>query len=274
MPAAQLTYASSTDSRGRRLLIRGIERLTGGPELQRLYESLDDIDGRHLWQAALDRLDITIETDGFPIEQIPREGPLVLLGNHPFGVVDGLILCALTARLRQDFKVMTNSVLCLDERVNEHLLPIDFAETREAMRTNVSTKKLAIEALSAGQAVALFPSGGVATSRTAFGRAEDLEWKTFVAKLVRSSQAAVVPLYFHGENGRLFQMASQVSMTLRLSLLLREVGKKRGQCVRVSIGQPIHYPEIAEVKGREALTEYLKRSVMALSDSEAAPVPA
>ena len=271
MPAAQLTYASSTDSRGRRLLIRGIERLTGGPELQRLYESLDGIDGRELWQAALDRLEITIETDGYSVDDIPPEGPLVLLGNHPFGVVDGLILCALTARLRRDFKVMTNSVLCLDERVNEHLLPIDFAETREAMRTNVTTKKRAVEALASGEAVALFPSGGVATARSAFGRAEDLEWKTFVAKLVRSSRATVVPLFFHGENGRLFQIASQVSMTLRLSLLLREVGKKRGSSVRVSIGEPIRYPEIAEVKGREALTEHLKASVMALSGALAEP---
>ena len=153
----------------------------------------------------------------------------MLLANHPFGVVDGLALTVLASRIRPEFRVITNSVLCVDERTENRLLPIDFEESRDAMRRNIETKRTALRALAAGECVAIFPSGGVATAVLGLRPAVDLEWHTFVAKLIRSSQATVVPVFFHGQNGPLFQLASKLSLTLRLSLLLREVNNKRGR---------------------------------------------
>lgn len=260
----QLSYAAPTDSFPRRTLIRGVESLTGARSIQRLYDGLAEVAPCDLYQGALDALAIEVDFDGHPLETVLAHGPLVLLGNHPFGVLDGLILCAVAARLRKDFRVLTNSVLCFDERIREHLLPIDFAETREAQRINVSTKRTATDTLRRGGLVALFPAGAVSTATSTFGHVVDLEWKSFVAKLVRGAEATVLPLYFHGQNGRLFQWVSQFSSTLRLSLLLRELNRRRGQRVRVTVGMPIRWSELSEIRGRKELTERLRSSVAEL----------
>lgn len=260
----QLSYAAPTDSFPRRTLIRGVESLTGARSIQRLYDGLEGIAPRDLYQAALTALEIDTVFDGFPLEDVPVEGPIVLLGNHPFGVLDGLILCAVASRLRQDFRVLTNSVLCFDERIREHLLPIDFAENREAQRVNVATKRAAVDTLTRGGLVALFPAGAVSTARSTFGEVVDLEWKSFVAKLVRGAESTVLPLHFHGQNGRLFQWVSQFSSTLRLSLLLRELNRRRGQKVHVTVGDPLTWDQLRETRGRRELTERLRLSVATL----------
>ena len=257
----QLSYAAPTDSFPRRTLIRGVESLTGARTIQRLYDGLQGVPPSQLYQAALEALQIDVTFDGHPLEMVSRQGPIVLLGNHPFGVLDGLILCAVASKLRAEFRVLTNSVLCFDERIREHLLPIDFAETREAQRTNVATKRAAIDTLKGGGLVALFPAGAVSTAPSTFGQVVDLEWKSFVAKLVRGAEATVVPLYFHGQNGRLFQWVSQFSATLRLSLLLRELNRRRGQQVHVTVGSPLDWCVLQEARGRQALTERLRNSV-------------
>ena len=137
------------------------------------------------------------------------------------------------------------------------------------MRANIETKRAALAALARDECVAIFPSGGVATAEKVFGPAIDLEWRTFVAKLVRSSEATVVPLFFHGQNGPLFQLASRLSQTLRLSLLLHEVNNKRGRPLRVTVGEPVGYGELREIRGRGELTEHLRRTVMALESAAA-----
>ena len=267
MSTALLSYASEDDSRGKRLLIRTIEQLTGARRIQRIYDTLATVPTDQLWRVALERLEIELQLTGTALEELPPDVPLVLLGNHPFGVLDGIILCHLTAQVRPRFRVLTNSVLCVDDRVEKHLLPIDFAETRSAMRTNVATKRAAVEALADGEAVALFPAGGVATAPSVFSRrAEDLQWKSFVAKLVRGAEATVVPLYFHGQNGRLFQWVSQFSLTLRLSLLLHELASKRGEQIAVTVGRPMPWEELSQVGNRLALTEHLRRSVEELGE--------
>ena len=260
----QLSYAAPTDSLPRRTLIRGVEALTGARSIQRLYEGLQGVPPSDLYQAALTALGIETLFDGHPLDSVTTDGPVVLLGNHPFGVLDGLILCAVASRLRRDFRVLTNSVLCFDERIQEHLLPIDFAETREAQRINVLTKRAAIDTLRRGGLIALFPAGAVSTAPSTFGAVEDLEWKSFVAKLVRGAEATVVPLYFHGQNGRLFQWVSQFSPTLRLSLLLRELNRRRGQRVRVTVGTPLPWTALQDTRGRRDLTARLRSSVAEL----------
>ncbi len=265
----KISYTGPEDKLGKRLVIRTIERLTGAGEIQRLYDGLLDLPESEIWEASMEALEIPLALDGVPLSEIPAEGPLVLLGNHPFGVVDGLALTLIASRLRPDFKVLVNSALCVDERTEGRLLPISFEETRAAMRSNIETKRAAVKALARNECVGIFPSGGVATAENVFGPAIDLEWRTFVAKLVRSSQATVVPLFFHGQNGPLFQLASKVSQTLRLSLLLREVNNKRGRPLHITVGEPMQYAELEAIRGRGALTEYLRTRVMSLEDSAA-----
>lgn len=260
----RLSYASEQDPLVQQWIIRWIERLTGSRGLQEVYENLPDLPSHLLWAAALESLDIRIRIGGEGIGAVPREGPLVMLANHPFGIVDGLALCAIAAQVRPDFKVLTHSILCHDDRVRDNLLPVDFSETPEAQRTNIETRRLANETLAAGGTIVMFPAGAVSTAPGGLGRAVDGQWKTFVAKLVRSSRSTVVPVFFEGQNARLFHLASQLSTTLRLALLLREVGRRRGTEIGVRIGQSLPFADLAVIEGRENLTRHLRSAVLAL----------
>jgi len=271
-PKSKLTYASPDDPLTKRIVIEAIERATGRPKLEKLYREVQDMQPSpmQIWEMVLAKLAIRLNYDEAQLAKIPKLGPLVFIANHPFGVVDGLILGALASRVRSKFFVLVNEVLCRDETLNEFLLPIDFRETREAMRTNIETKQKTLKRLEAGEALAIFPAGGVSTAPRKFWKeAEDLEWKRFVAQVIQKTEATVVPIYVHGRNSHLFQVASQISLSLRLSLLLNEVRNKIGREISLSIGDPIAYHQIAHLKDRQALLDYLRKVTFELGESTA-----
>ncbi|MGD1879787.1 MAG: lysophospholipid acyltransferase family protein [Kiloniellaceae bacterium] len=258
-PASDFTYAAADDAAWRRAVIHGIEQLTGKPRLWRLYAdycngpAVDDF-----FTEAVERLSLNVALDSRELARIPREGPLVVVANHPYGVVDGIVLGYLLSRVRPDFRIVVNSVLYRLPELQPFLLPIDFAETREAQATNLASRRQARADLAAGRAIAIFPGGTVSTAPSPLGRAVDPDWKPFVGRLVQESRATVVPVFFEGQNSRLFQLASQVSMTLRLSLLFREVVNKMGAELRLRIGAPLTYAQLAHFHDRRALTEHLR----------------
>jgi putative hemolysin len=259
-----LSYANPDDPAWLKFLIDTLEVATGRNTLERKYRDIRERDPapEDAWTMILDSLEITRRYDAERLAQTPSDGPVVFISNHPFGVVDGLILGELVNKVRPEFFVLVNEVLTREPLFRKHLLPVDFRETREAMRTNIQTRQLAIERLQKGEAMAIFPAGGVATARSIFGPAEDLDWKRFVAKLITQSRATVMPLYFHGQNSRLFQWASQVHLNFRLGLLLNEVRNKIGRTLSVSIGDPIHWEDMAPYTKRQELLNYLRRKTL------------
>src|ERR1700742_3716123 len=219
------SYAAPEDPKLKRFLIRLVERMTGQPHLKRIYEAHRSapVPGESFWDSAVRRLDLRIAANEDALAKLPATGPLVVVANHPFGVLDGIIICQLVSRVRQDFRVLTNAVLNRAEEIKDHLLPVDFTETKEAMETNLKSRAAAKLHLKQGGCLIVFPAGAVATTPTIWDKnATDSEWKNLTARLIRQSDADVVPVYFAGQNSRLFQLASHVSMTLRLSLLFKE----------------------------------------------------
>lgn len=265
MHAPTLSYAAPEDPPLKSLLIRTVERLTGRRKLERRYAATRTVAGDDFWRAALDELNVTIDANRCPSAAFPADGPTVVVANHPFGILDGLVLCDLVARVRPRFRILINSVLCRDERFDDTFLPIDFSGSPEARRTNLGTIRSALSMLKRGGTVLIFPAGGIATSPGLFGEADDLPWKPFAAKLVQAAEAAVVPVYFAGQNSRLFQVASRLSPTLRLALIVREVLRKTGDTLPVAIGDAIPYGELAGIDDRERLTAHLRDRTLELA---------
>ena len=264
-----LTYSTSIEGRWRRLLIRGIEFGTGSGRINRLYAEREQWLRIYpdLWTAALAMLNVQVTVTNQPNLTLRDDRPLVLLANHPFGILDGIILCQLAARLRPDFRILINAAFQQVDSIRQNSLPIDFRETRDALATNLASRKAALEVLRRGGAIAVFPSGGVATRHGWRGEVQEEEWKSFTAKLIRTSKADVLPVYFHGENSRLFHLVSQFSQTLRLSLLIHEMKRKIGSEIRLTIGDPIHYEQLEPITCKDELIKHLRRRTYELGGS-------
>jgi putative hemolysin len=236
------SYAAPDDPWLKRKLIQGIERITGQPYLKRIYEDnrAHPIAGESFFDAAMRRLELRIVANEDALARWPKTGPLVVVANHPFGVLDGLIICHLVSKVRSDFRVLTNSVLYRAEEIRTFLLPVDFADTQAAVQTNLRTRAEAKLHLTKDGCLIVFPAGGVSTTPSLWhSRAVDAEWKTFTGRLIAQTRAPVAPVFFAGQNSRLFQLASHVSMTLRLSLLFKEIHDRIGTAVHVRVGDVI-----------------------------------
>lgn len=256
----KLSYAPYFDHPFKRGMVRTIERLSGQPYLQKLYETYRaNLTHEPFFASAIKLLDLDVEFSSSRLAQIPATGPLVVVANHPFGVLDGLLISWIISLRRTDFKVLTNAILDGAPEAREWLLPIDFANTRQARVTNIATRAESMERLKNGECIIVFPAGGVSTSPTPFSRsAVDDTWKPFTAKLISRSEANVTPIFFEGQNSRLFQWASHMSIELRLALIFREVKRRVGTAVPVHIGETLTPDVLSNAGKRHELMTFLR----------------
>lgn len=261
------TYSHPGQSPFRQRLIRTVERISGQPMLKTLY--LDwaaaPRTDEPVFDAALRLLRIDPRPEWHvPAASIPQSGGLLLVANHPFGIVDGLALGQLGMRLRGNVQIMTNSALCQPTEVTPHLLPIDFSGTAEARRTSGASRKLATELLSSGKVVAVFPGGGIATANAPLrGRAFDSDWHGFVGRLATLPGVTTLPVFFGGQNSRLFQIASHLSYPLRVALVFHETRRMMGRRLSMRIGRPIASETLRSLP-KEAVAPELRRITMRL----------
>lgn len=263
----QLSYANENQPRFKRWIIRSIEGLSGRDRYLRLYQiwSRDIVpQGQQIFSKMLDLIDIRLDLRSeWPPRNLP-DSPLVIVANHPFGIGDGIAVLAMAEALGRPFRVLINNDLMKIPEIAPYALPISFDETREALAMNMATRHEAVRLLKSGVTVVVFPAGGVATAPKGFGRAVDLPWKMFPARLVQAARASVIPVYFGGQNGRLFHLASRVSMTLRISLLIREFRRLSGTTIVARAGRVLEADELACLTDRKQLLETLYNSVFDL----------
>ncbi|AHD08055.1 lysophospholipid acyltransferase family protein [Phaeobacter gallaeciensis] len=239
-----LTYANSFDDRWTSLAIRAIEWCTGKLTILRMVRRFErsnaEYRGQKFWRGALNVMGIDLETPMEQIRRIPGEGPVIVVANHPHGMVDGMIFADLIGRVRQDYRILTRSVLTgLDEAATSFMIPVPFPHDPEAQSKMVEMRAKTMAHLKEGGVVALFPSGVVMSSETWFGPAIEQEWNVFTAQLIRRSGARVVPIFFPGSNSRWYQIANRVSPILRQGLLLHEIVRSCNKPQSPVVGEPL-----------------------------------
>lgn len=248
----KLTYANTFRNPVKSTVIRTMEWMTGKVRLLRLirkFESEGVVPGQGFWPRALATMGIELQTPDHEIARIPAEGPVVVVANHPHGLVDGMVLAELIGRVREDYKILTRSILTGVEEISQFMIPVAFPHEEDAQRTNLEMRKRAMAHLADGGVVVVFPSGVVASSRTWFGPAVEEEWNPFTAKMIHRSGAKVVPIRFAGQNSRWYQIANQISATLRQGLLLHEAVHSLNKPQRPIVGEPIPQEDIDAGKG-------------------------
>lgn len=264
----EISYAHSAQSRGGRTLIRVVENTTGRFSMIRRAEGYEQevAQGANFWEVMAERYGLTLEVVGGSLSDIPADGPLITIANHPFGILDGLMMGNILSQTREDFRIVANAVFNKAEEINRIVLPIRFDATKEGIAQNVATRKEALRYLAEGGAVGIFPGGTVSTSAKPFGEPMDPAWRTFTAKLVAKSEAAIVPIYFSGANSRLFQLASRAHQNLRLALYINEFKRRTDEPVRMVIGKPIPREKLEPYyKDPKAMMDFLRRSTYELS---------
>lgn len=264
----EISYSFSGRTRAARAVIRTLENLTGRPRLLRMADGYERevAAGRDFWEVMQERYRIRMEVMGEGIAGIPREGPVVVVANHPYGILDGLALGRILSEARGRFKIIAHTVFRRAKDLEEVILPVDFAETKEAQRVNIETRRTALDWLAGGGAIGIFPGGTVSTAAKPFSRPADPHWKTFTAKMVSKSGATVVPVYFEGQNSRLFQLASHLNSTLRIALLINEFDSRVNTTLKVHVGRPLPAEEIAaRARDARAMMEYLRVETYRLS---------
>lgn len=216
-------------------------------KMVREFESLPAMKGQAFWQATLDVMRIKLETPQDQLDNIPETGPVVFVANHPHGLVDGMILANLIGKRRDDYRILTRSLLTgIDEDASKYMIPVPFTHEEDAQEKMIEMRSKAMAHLEEGGLIALFPSGVVATSETMFGPVIEADWNVFTAKMIRKSGASVVPCYFAGANSRWYQIANRISATLRQGLLLHEIVYATGKPQAPVIGEVIPADEAAE----------------------------
>ena len=266
-----LTYSNTFDSGFKRNIIRTIELFTGKITILRRirkFEKRGTPTGQSFWRASLNVMGIDLTTPQSQLDKIPKTGPVVLVANHPHGLVDGMILADLVGRVRNDYRILTRSILTgIDASAASYMIPVPFPHEPDAQKKMIEMRQVTMDHLKQGGLVALFPSGVVATSQTAFGPVVEDEWNVFTAKLIRTSGATVVPCFFPGNNSRWYQIANRISSTLRQGLLLHEIvhamDKPQGPIVGDPIGQAAMEGQIKEPR---KLMAWLREKTLALGE--------
>ena len=266
--AREISYASSAVSLGGRAMIRVMENATGRLALIKRAQGYDSEvrEGRDFWQVMVERYGLDLKVVGGSLELIPRDGPLVLIANHPYGILDGLMMGHILSHVRGDFRILAHRVFRKAEDIERVILPISFDETKQARALNIETRKTALAYLAQGGAIGIFPGGTVSTAARPFGQPMDPGWRSFTARMIAKSEATVVPVFFDGHNSRLFQLMSHLHSTLRMGLLIKEFRARVNSPVEVVVGQPMSRAMLEPYVGdARAMMEFLRETTYGLS---------
>ena len=238
----RLSYAGTFSNPVKAGTIRAIEWSTAKVTLLRLIRQFEKSGapyGSPFWPKAIRQMGIRIDTPPEEIARIPAKGPLVVVANHPHGLVDGMVMAEMINRVRSDFRILTRSLLTGIPEVEEFMIPVPFPHEDNARELGLEMRRLTMDHLKKGGVIILFPAGKVAMSETWFGPAIESEWNLFTHKMIHNSGATILPVHFTGRNSRTFLIANKLSDTLRQGLLLYEIKRALFKPQRPFIGEPI-----------------------------------
>lgn len=256
-------FDSQVARRTMALIQPAIETLLHLDRVNRCYaeyhETLDACKGPlEIFQSALTSMGVGYELSAEDLRNIPTRGPLVVVANHPFGGIEGVILGAVLLQVRSDLRILANYLLKRVDGIGDTIIPVDPFDAPGSVKENLRGLKTALAWLKAGGVLATFPAGEVASFHWKKGRVADPAWSPHVAAIARRTRAAVLPVFFPGRNSLLFQLLGVLHPRLRTALLPRELMNKAGRRVRLFVGKAIPWQVLKRYETDAELIEYLK----------------
>src|SRR4051794_38069523 len=246
-----------------------LRRMLSLSTINRLYaESLTYGDTRNYFASILRVLNVEDQLTDEDAAKIPTTSPVVIVANHPFGAIEGVILGEILTAIRPDVRLLGNHWLSEVPEVREWVIPVDPWGGEEAVQANVGPLKSCLRWLEGGGVLGTFPSGTVSHLQVRQRQVSDPPWHPTVAALARRSGATVIPVFFEGRNSNIFQLAGLIHPALRTALLPNELMRKTNSKVSVRVGRPIGPDKLARYPKDETLIEYLRWKTYSLQRRE------
>ena len=262
-------YLSESLGRLRKPCAAGIDAALGLRKLADFYYGFPaDLGPVDLAREVIAGLGVTLSIDPCELASIPREGPCIVVANHPHGMLDGLIVMQLLGEVRSDFRVMANHFLARFTQLQPLFFQINPFGGKDAVRHNVATARAATNWLRDGKMLMVFPGGEVSSLNRGDWRVSDPKWDEGVARFAEKSAAPVIPLHIGGRNSNLFQFGGLVHPNLRTALLVREMMNKRGTTIDIRIGRRSEPATLASLVDRAQITRYLRTKTYLLKEKE------
>ncbi len=253
-----------------------LERLLAIDQVNALYAlARGDGDWTDFLRRVLDRLNVSYRLPRIDLQRIPATGPVIVVANHPFGALDGIVLAAVLSSVRPDVKIMANHILGRIPELRNLFVLVDPFGGDAAARDNVRSIRQSIHLLEGGGMLGVFPAGEVSHANLRRWTVTDPPWSSTVARLVRKTKATVLPVYFDGQNSLLFQIMGLVHPRLRTAMLARELFRQQHRRIDLRIGSPVPFSRLDSFDDDTQLTAYLRHRTYALRHRvEPAPRPA
>ncbi len=231
--------------------------ITGLNRINRIFSHISAYRGIEFADNLIKYLNVKYNVDNAELGHIPKEGPFIIVSNHPYGAIDGIIILSMIGKIRPDIKILTNFLLSYIPNLEESFFPVNPFTDRKGLRSSVKGLKMAKEHLERGGALALFPAGEVSSNNNKEHVVKDIEWQPSVIKLIKRAEVPVIPLFFSGQNSALFHFLGKIHPLLRTVRLPHELSNKRNKEISLSIGMPINSSELVDFASVKELGRYL-----------------
>ena len=228
-----------------------------------LFAQAQPKEGPDFVDAILKGCGIEIDFDERELKNIPKEGSFIAIANHPYGGIEGMILLKILCTVRPDAKLMANFLLKKIPNLANYFIAVNPFENVEHS-SSISGLKNTLELLANGTPIGIFPAGEVSTFKIEKKEVTDRLWHPVVGKIIAKAKVPVVPIYFHGNNGLLFNLLSMISPALRTAKLPSELFNKQGHTIKLRIGKPIKVADIPDNTNSAKLLSYLRAKTYAL----------
>ncbi len=228
-----------------------------------LFAQAQPKQGPEFVDAILEGCGIDIEFDERELKNIPATGSFIAIANHPYGGIEGMVLLKILCMVRPDAKLMANFLLKKIPNLSDYFIAVNPFENIDHS-SSISGLKNTLELLASGTPIGIFPAGEVSTFKVEKQQVTDRLWHPVVGKIIAKAKVPVVPIYFHGNNGLLFNLLSMIHPALRTAKLPSELFNKQGHTIRLRIGKPINVEDIPDYNNAPKLLSYLRARTYAL----------
>lgn len=258
--------------RGRfgKMLTKLVFKLGGLNKVNAVYDGSKQYTGVKFTTDLLDKLEIKRNVENIEVLNQFEGKPFIVVSNHPYGHIDGIMVADLVGKVRSDFKIMVNWVLMQIDTMEEFFIgvnPFPGDSKLANAKSSVGGVKESISHLKGGHPLGFFPAGGISLPSLT-GNVVDNVWQSSVIRIIKKAHIPVVPIYISGSNSIWFQLLGYISWKVRTARLLHEVTNKRGKTITIRFGEPIWPEEQDKYENVEDLGEFLKSKTYELKDKK------